>query len=146
MKKYIPQEFWSVYDSTGKKIADCGWERDAAWLAERRKGTYRKTNHELPGPVVDVTPPKQLPTTEIVVNMDGGVGGSWEEKEVEYEHINDDPHDGWWLYPEHQDTKEPENIHQLMYEMATKSGATTLQLDPIGGSENFQGGSENVHR
>ena len=43
-------------------------------------------------------------------------------------------------------TKEPENIHQVMYEMATKSGATTVQLDPIGGSENFQGGSENVHR
>ena len=42
--------------------------------------------------------------------------------------------------------KEPENIHQVMYEMATKSGATTVQLDPIGGSENFQGGSENVHR
>ena len=41
---------------------------------------------------------------------------------------------------------EPENIHQVMYEMATKSGATTVQLDPIGGSENFQGGSENVHR
>jgi hypothetical protein len=41
---------------------------------------------------------------------------------------------------------EPENIHQLMYEIATKSSATTLQLDPIGGSENFQGGSENVHR
>ena len=43
-------------------------------------------------------------------------------------------------------TKESDNIHQLMYEMSTKSGATTLQLDPIGGSENFQGGSENVHR
>ena len=42
-------------------------------------------------------------------------------------------------------SKEPENIHQLMYEMATKSGATTIQLDPIGGSENFQGGSENFH-
>ena len=41
---------------------------------------------------------------------------------------------------------EPENIHQVMYEMATRSGATTVQLDPIGGSENFQGGSENVHR
>ena len=41
---------------------------------------------------------------------------------------------------------EPENIHQVMYEMATQSAATTLQLDPIGGSENFQGGSENVHR
>ena len=43
-------------------------------------------------------------------------------------------------------TKEPEDIHQVMYEMATKGAATTLQLDPIGGSENFQGGSENVHR
>ena len=45
-----------------------------------------------------------------------------------------------------QGTKESPNIHQEMYELATKSGATTLQLDPIGGSENFQGGSENVHR
>ena len=43
-------------------------------------------------------------------------------------------------------TKESANIHQEMYEIATKSAATTLQLDPIGGSENFQGGSENVHR
>ena len=42
-------------------------------------------------------------------------------------------------------TKEPEDIHQVMYEMATKSGATTVQLDPIGGSENFQGGSVNFH-
>ena len=42
-------------------------------------------------------------------------------------------------------TKESSNIHQEMYEIATKSAATTLQLDPIGGSENFQGGSENFH-
>ena len=42
-------------------------------------------------------------------------------------------------------TNEPEDIHQVMYEMATNSGATTVQLDPIGGSENFQGGSENFH-
>lgn len=41
---------------------------------------------------------------------------------------------------------EPENIHQLMYEMATKNAPTTIQLNPIGGSEMFQGGSENVHR
>ena len=69
------------------------------------------------------------------------------EMQMEYEHINDDPHDGWWLRPEWQDDKsnEPDNIHQLMYEIATKSGATTIQLDPIGGSENFQGGSENFH-
>ena len=44
------------------------------------------------------------------------------------------------------DTKESDDIHQVMYEMATKGAATTLQIDPIGGSENFQGGSENVHR
>ena len=52
----------------------------------------------------------------------------------------------------HQDMRkesgivESEDIHQVMYEMATKNSATTLQLDPIGGSENFQGGSENVHQ
>jgi hypothetical protein len=40
---------------------------------------------------------------------------------------------------------EPDNIHEVMYQMSTKSAATTLQLDPIGGSENFQGGSENYH-
>ena len=68
------------------------------------------------------------------------------EKQKEYEHINDDFQDGWWLLPEYQDTKESPNIHQEMYDLATKSGATTVQLDPIGGSENFQGGSENVHR
>jgi hypothetical protein len=44
------------------------------------------------------------------------------------------------------DSVESDNIHQEMYELATNSAATTLQLDPIGGSENFQGGSENVHR
>ena len=67
------------------------------------------------------------------------------EKQLEYEHINDDPHDGWWLRPEWQDPKEPDNIHEVMYDMATKCGTTTTQLDPVGGSENFQGGSENIH-
>ena len=67
------------------------------------------------------------------------------EKQLEYEHINDDPHDGWWLRSEWQDPKEPDNIHEVMYDMATKSGKTTTQLDPVGGSENFQGGSENIH-
>ena len=41
---------------------------------------------------------------------------------------------------------EPDDIHQKMYEIATKNQSTTLHLDPIGGSENFQGGSENVHQ
>jgi hypothetical protein len=36
----------------------------------------------LPGDIIDVSNGKQLPTRDIVVNMDGGVGGSWQE--VEY--------------------------------------------------------------
>jgi hypothetical protein len=35
------------------------------------------------GQVVDVVMPKALPTSEIVVNMDGGVGGSWRVEEPE---------------------------------------------------------------
>ena len=66
--------------------------------------------------------------------------GNKDYMELEYEAFKQDALN---YYP---DSKEPENIHQVMYEMATKSGATTVQLDPIGGSENFQGGSENVHR
>ena len=44
-----------------------------------------------------------------------------------------------------EECKEPDNIHEVMYNMATKCGKTTTQLDPVGGSENFQGGSENIH-
>ena len=35
-------------------------------------------------------------------------------------------------------TKESADIHQEMYDLATKSGKTTTQLDPVGGSETFQ--------
>ena len=35
--------------------------------------------------------------------------------------------------------QEPKDIHQKMYEIATKS-ATTIQLDPPGGSENYHEG------
>ena len=39
---------------------------------------------------------------------------------------------------------EPCNMHQLMYEMATSNWNTVTETQ--GGSENFQGGSENVHQ
>jgi hypothetical protein len=38
-----------------------------------------------------------------------------------------------------------DTIHEAMYVMSTRNGKTTIKLDPIGGSENFQGGSENYH-
>jgi len=48
------------------------------------------------------------------------------------------------LIEEEPESKESEDIHQVMYEMATKNVATTLALDPMpslgGGSENFQEG------
>ena len=65
-------------------------------------------------------------------------GQDYMEKESEIKQQEEENRQYW--------TKESDNIHQVMYEMATKSAVTTLQLDPIGGSENFQGGSENVHR
>jgi len=87
--------YYSVFDPTGKKIADCGSLRDATTLVGMRgEGHYYQftpypgeiidvTNKQLSGSVVDVTPMKQLPTNEIVVNMDGGVGGSWDVREGE---------------------------------------------------------------
>ena len=40
----------------------------------------------------------------------------------------------------HYGTQEPENIHEVMYQKATKNQNTTTQLNPLGGSENFHQG------
>ena len=39
-----------------------------------------------------------------------------------------------------KESKEPDNIHEVMYNLATKNQNTTIQLNPPGGSENFQSG------
>jgi len=83
MKKYN-EEYFSVLDRrTGKKLLDCGAEEDALQMVamDPQNRTYTK-NKFLMGQVVDIEMPKALPTNEIVVNMDGGVGGSWEIKEL----------------------------------------------------------------
>ena len=77
--------YYSVFDPDGKKIADCGIERDAVTLIHsrnRRWDGHYFTFNPLPGDIIDVNS-KGLPTTDIVVNMDGGVGGSWKEVKVE---------------------------------------------------------------
>ena len=38
--------YYTVYDSKGYQIADCGNEKDAKWLADCRKGTYRSNRLE----------------------------------------------------------------------------------------------------
>ena len=82
--------YYSVFDPDGKKIADCGQERDAVNLIGSRNrrwdGHYYQFN-PLPGDIIDVNQPRQLEpyvpvasiSDDIVVNMDGGVGGSWRE-------------------------------------------------------------------
>ena len=73
----------SVFDPDGKKIADCGIERDAVNSHQNkyRDGHYLCSILFL-GDIIDVSDGKQLPTRDIVVNMDGGVGGSWKEVET----------------------------------------------------------------
>jgi len=81
--KYNSEEYFSVLDKkTGRKLLDCGDELDALAMVamDPQNRTYTR-NQFLMGPVVDVQMPKALPTSEIVVNMDGGVGGSWEVRE-----------------------------------------------------------------
>ena len=80
--------YYSVFNPRGEKIADCGIERDAVNLIgmrNRRWDGHYYTFIPLPGDIIDVSN-KQLPTKDIVVNMDGGVGGSW--REVDYIKVN----------------------------------------------------------
>ena len=85
MNKYNTEEYFSVRERrTGKKICDCGDFEDARMMMNldtpNREIVKNKT---LMSPVIDVVMPKALPTNEIVVNMDGGVGGSWRVEEPE---------------------------------------------------------------
>ena len=75
--------YYSVFDPTGKKIADCGSIKDAANLiGTRGDGHYYQFKPTYETVEVKLLERPKLPTKDIIVNMDGGVGGSWEE--VEY--------------------------------------------------------------
>ena len=75
--------YYSVFDPTGKKIADCGSIKDAVNLiGTRGDGHYYQFKPIYETVDVKLLERPKLPTKDIVVNMDGGVGGSWEE--VEY--------------------------------------------------------------
>jgi hypothetical protein len=71
--------FYSVFKPGGKKIADCGSLQDATTLVAMKGDGHYYQFTPYPGDIIDVSFGKQLPTRDIVVNMDGGVGGSWEE-------------------------------------------------------------------
>jgi hypothetical protein len=84
MKKYNEEYFSVLNKRTGKKLLDCGDEQDALAMValDPQNRTYTR-NKFLMGEVIDVEIPKALPTNEIVINMNGGVGGSWEAREPE---------------------------------------------------------------
>ena len=68
--------FYSVFNPRGEKIADCGAEKDALTLLHSRNARWEGHYYQydpLPGYIIDVTPNNQLPTRDIVINMDGGV-------------------------------------------------------------------------
>ena len=76
--------YYSVFNPDKEKIADCGAERDAIFLINSRNKYWDGHYYQftpLPGDIVDVNSMKTI--------------------EADYEHINDDPHDGWWLMPEY---------------------------------------------
>ena len=71
--------FYSVFAPGGRKIADCGSLQDATTLVAMKGDGHYYQFTPFPGDIIDVSFGKQLPTRDIVVNMDGGVGGSWKE-------------------------------------------------------------------
>ena len=79
MKRYNSEDYFSVIDRrTGRKIVDCAEYSDAMMMFDIDPHNRQITRNKfLMDQVVYVVMPKALPTSEIVVNMDGGVGGSW---------------------------------------------------------------------
>lgn len=78
MKKYNEEYFSVINKNTGKKIVDCAEWSDAMFMFDLDPHNRQIIKNKfMMGQVVDIEIPKALPTNEIVVNMDGGVGGSW---------------------------------------------------------------------
>ena len=70
MNKYNTEDYFSVIDkNTGKKLLDCGEERDAqAMVAFDPANRSYMRNKFLMGQVIDVEMPKALPTSNISVS------------------------------------------------------------------------------
>ena len=84
-------------------------------------------------PYVGVPAPKYLKEDEwFGAPVISDKGQDYMEKETEIKKQEEENRQYW--------TNESEDIHQEMYDLATKSGKTTTQLNPVGGSETFQEG------
>jgi hypothetical protein len=85
MNKYNTEDYFSVIETrTGRKILDCGEERDAiAMVAFNPANRSYMRNKFLMGQVIDVEMPKALPTTNIVVSnvQENGCAPRYEQLE-----------------------------------------------------------------
>ena len=111
-------------------------------LLQKKAGTY-KVECSVDNEVVDCEEMKNTPyigvPAPVVLSDDPWFGPSsfksqkqldYMEKEVEIKRKEQ----------EENFSVEPDDIHQKMYEIATKNHSTTLDLNPPGGSENFHEG------
>jgi hypothetical protein len=100
---------YSVFNPRGEKIADCGAHRDAVNLVNMRNcrwdGHFYQFKPIYETVDVEPFPQNQLPTRDIAVNMDGGVGGSWKE-------VSDEEFDE--LFDFSKQKQLPENQQQLL--------------------------------
>lgn len=86
--------YYTVYDSSDKKIADCGDELDAKFLANLRKGTYKTTRLKWNQTVtIEPLQNKQLPTRDIIPNQSwGSVDFDINNKQLIESHSQPIPH------------------------------------------------------
>jgi hypothetical protein len=105
----------------------------------RKLKNFIKPHKTIPAPEVLEYDPwfGHPPETERSISIAEAKQKAIEDKQI-LSH-SDDNYD-----PLHNNVVEPEDIHQKMYDIATKGVATTLALNPMpplgGGSENFQEG------
>ena len=84
LMKPEPPHYYEVRDEHGKRYCHCGSKKDAinVWKLHMNfsyEKIYFTPSQTVDVPYVILEPDQQLPTRDIVVNMDGGVGGSWKE-------------------------------------------------------------------
>ena len=113
-------------------------------IKKKIKGMFVETPIKVAGITIpfvplNLNPSKTVPAPEVLSN-DPWFGDpvlseeskDYMERETEFKKQEQENRQYW--------TNESENIHQEMYDLATKNGKTTVQLDPVGGSETFQEG------
>ena len=121
IKETLGQVFHSP-EATGSWEVECAIDQDVVECDEMDSPPYTG----VPAPVVLTDDPWFGSPVISDENQD------YMEKETEIKKQEEENRQYW--------TNESEDIHQEMYDLATKNYSTITQLDPVGGSETFQEG------